>query len=50
MEPNFKSHHALNEKVSIKRMVKFNRKKEGNQTGKAYQSCLESKCFPEHIC
>jgi hypothetical protein len=45
MEPNFKSHHALNEKVSIKRMVKFNRKKEGNQTGKAYQSMFGIKMF-----
>jgi len=33
MDPNFKSHHALQrEKLVHRRMVKFNRKKEGSQT------------------
>jgi len=33
MDPNFKSHHALQKEKQVhKRMAKFNRKKEGNQT------------------
>jgi hypothetical protein len=47
VKPNFKSDLALIRKVSfIEGMVKFNRKKEGSQTGKkAYRSVCGKTCF-----